>query len=250
MPTKGFKKLGYWVMQNEETESYGQFKESPANVKIDVAVTNTEGSFSANDKVMVKDNEFAYATVTLELGNETEEMEADLHGHTIDPATGNLICNVDDIAPYVAIAYQVPLAGGISAYRLLPKVKFGIGGESAQTKAENSITYGTKTITGQAIANNDGYWCAKGKTGDTNIGQWFVTPQVPGASTKIDKGILDMVIGKAKAIDTSAYTEATVTILETKLAAAETAYSGTGTQEEIDTATQELLNAIIGLATA
>ncbi len=249
MPTKGFKRLVYWVMQNEETESYGAFKESPANVKIDVQVTNSEGSFSANDKVMVKDNEFAYATVNLELGNETEQMEADLHGHTID-SNGNLICNVNDKAPYVALAYEVPLAGGVSAYRLLPKVKFGIGGESASTKEENSITYGTKTISGQAIANKNGYWCAKGKTGDSNISQWFVTPQVPGASTNIDKGILDLIIGKAKAIDTSLYTDATVQTLETKLTAAETEYAdATSTQSEVDTAAQELLDAIVGLVT-
>lgn len=248
LPTRGFKRLVYWIMENETTESYGQAKESPANVKIDVAVTNTEGEWSANDKVMLADNEFSFAGVTLELGNETKEMEADLHGHTID-ANGNLVCSTNDQAPYVAIAYEVPLGGGISAYRLLPKVKFGVGGESASTKQSNSFTYGTKTITGKAIALKNGLWCVKGETGDTNISNWFTTPQIPNIAT-VDKGILDLALAKAKSTNTAAYTEPTVTTLTTKIEAAEAVYANaSATDSQVYTATSELLDAIVGLVT-
>lgn len=246
LPNRGFKKLVYWVMTNETTESYGQAKESPANVKIDVQVTNTEGEWSANDVVMLADNEFAYASVTLELGNETKEMEADIHGHTIDES-GNLICTTNDQAPYVAMAYEVPLGGGISAYRLLPKIKFGVGGESASTKQSNSFTYGTKTITGKAIALKNGLWCVKGETGDTNISNWFTTPQIPNA-VAVDKGILDLALAKAKSINTATYTEPTVTTLTTKIEAAETVYANaSATDSQVYTATAELLEAIVGL---
>lgn len=249
LPGKGFKQLWYWIMQNENTESYGQAKESPANVNISVEVTNVEGDWSANDKVMLADNEFASATVTLELGNETKEMEADLHGHTID-SSGNLVCGINDKAPYVALAYEVPLGGSISAYRLLPKVKFGVGGESAATKTSGNITYNTKTITGKAIANKKGVWCVKAETGDSNVDNWFITPQIPNASS-VDKGILDLVIAKAKSIDTTSYTEATVTALETALTAAETTYANaSATDADVTEATANLLDAIVGLATA
>lgn len=251
LPTKGFKRLVYWPMVNEDTESYGQAKESPANVKIDVAITNTEGEFSANDQVMVADNEFAYATVTLELGNETKQMEADIHGHTIDPATGNLVCNANDKAPYVALAYEVPLSGSISAYRLLPKVKFGIGNESASSKQSNSITYGTKTITGKAIAMKNGTWCNKAETGDSNVAQWFINPQLPNLSAIVDKGILDLVIAKAKSINTIGFTEPTVTALTNALEAAETIFTTISvTDVQVNTAASSLLDAILALATA
>lgn len=246
LPTRGFKRLVYWVMTNEATESYGQAKESPTNVKIDVQVTNTEGEWSANDKVMLADNEFAFASVTLELGNETKEMEADIHGHTID-SSGNLVCTTNDLAPYIAIAYEVPLGGNISAYRLLPKVKFGIGGESASTKQSNSFTYGTKTITGKAIALKNGLWCVKGETNDSNIANWFTTPQIPNAIA-VDKGILDLALAKAKSVNTAAYTPATVTILTTKITAAETVYTNVNaTASQVYTATSDLLDAIVGL---
>lgn len=249
LPSKGFKQLWYWKMEDEVNETYGQAKESPANVNINVEVTNTEGDWSANDKVMLTDNEFAYATVTVELGNETKEMEADLHGHTID-SSGNLVCNVNDKAPYVAMAYEVPLSGGISAFRLLTKVKFGVGGESAATKTSGSITYGTKSITGKAIANNNGDWCVKAETGDTNIANWFKTPQIPNA-VAANKGILNLAIAKAKSIDTSTYTEPTVTALETALTAAETEYvNASATDADVTEATATLLDAIVGLVKA
>lgn len=246
LPSRGFKRLVYWIMTNEATESYGQAKESPANVKIDVQVTNTEGEWSANDQVMLADNEFAFAGVTLELGNETKQMEADIHGHTLD-ASGNLVCSTNDKAPYVALAYEVPLGGGISAYRLLPKVKFGVGGESATTKQSNSFTYGTKTITGKAIALKNGLWCVKGETGDTNISNWFTSPQIPNV-VAVDKGVLDLTLAKAKSINTSNYTPATVTTLEEKITAAETVYADVLAKEtQVYTATAELLDAIVGL---
>lgn len=249
LPSKGFKQLWYWIMEDDVNESYGFAKESPANVNINVEVTNTEGDWSANDKVMITDSEFAYATVTVELGNETKEMEADLHGHTID-GKGNLVCNVNDKAPYVALAYEVPLGGGISAYRLLPKVKFGVGGESAATKTSGNITYGTKSITGKAIANNNGDWCVKGETGDTNIANWFKTPQIPNAKS-VNKGILNLAIAKAKSIDTSTYTEATVQALAAAITTAEATYADAGANDKkVTQDTAGLLDAIVGLATA
>lgn len=250
MAVKGLKKAVYAVMIGEQSETYGVVKKIPDGVKVTVSPNMAEGQFYAYDQLADQDSEFSDADVTIEVGENTKEMECDLLGHSLD-SNGVIVCKADDKAPYVALGYQVPLSKGRYGYMWLLKLKFKQPSEEAQTKAGN-FTYGTSSLTGKAQPREtDGQWRNKCWSGDAAAATWFNAPYVSVDGAIVNKGILEAAMVYKTKLSKTAYTNETWEAVETAYATAETKLNNTlAKQAEVDSAANDLVSALTSLVAA
>ncbi len=127
-------------------------------VSCQVSVTNNSAELYADDALAESDYSFSKATVTLGVDDEADTTFAELLGHTTED--GEVTCNTEDTAPYVAIGRIVTkIVGGERKYKVefLAKVKFQEPNQEDTTKGE-TVEFTTSTIEGVASALADGTW--------------------------------------------------------------------------------------------
>lgn len=127
-------------------------------VSCQVSVTNNSAELYADDTLAESDYSFSRAQVTLGVDDEADATFADLLGHTI--TDGEVVCNNEDTAPYVAIGRIVTkIVGGLRKYKVefLSKVKFQEPNQEDQTKGE-TVEFTTSQIVGIASALPSGEW--------------------------------------------------------------------------------------------
>ena len=140
--------------------SYSDAFECGEAVQIDISPQYAEGSLYANNIKAEYDKEFKYADVTLNTSRLPIAAHEVMFGHTVGDGDDEVTFNASDESPYVGFGFYVTeKVNGVKKYTAswLPKVKFSEGQESYKTKGDN-IEYQTPTITGQAIALDDGEW--------------------------------------------------------------------------------------------
>lgn len=135
-------------------------------VSCQVSVTNNSAELYADDALAESDYSFSKATVTLGVDDEAPETFAQILGHTI--TNGEVVCNTDDSAPFVAIGRIVTkIVSGARKFKVefLAKVKFQEPNQEDQTKGE-TVEFTTSSIEGVASSLPNGDW-RKFKTFDT-----------------------------------------------------------------------------------
>ena len=128
-------------------------------VSANASITNNSASLYADDVLAESDTSFQSGTLTLGVDDDREATFADLLGHSIS-AEGEVVRNVNDIAPYVAVArIIVKMVQNIRLYKVevLYKVKFSEPSSEANTKGE-SVEFSTPTIEGQIMSLANGDW--------------------------------------------------------------------------------------------
>ena len=116
------------------------------SVKADLAVTNAEGQFYAEDALTEDVSEFSSGAITGEVDELTLAKQATIYGATI--VNDELGFASDDTPPFGGTAYsQYLMKSGVKRYRTFfyPKVKAKISNDSSTTKT-NSFTFGTEPI--------------------------------------------------------------------------------------------------------
>lgn len=135
-------------------------------VSCQVSVTNNSATLYADDSLAESDYSFNNATVTLGVDDERDTTFAELLGHTI--TEGEVVCNSEDVAPYVALGRIVTkIVGNEKKYKVefLCKVKFQEPSADENTKGE-TVEFATTSIEGVASTLPNGDW-RKFKTFDT-----------------------------------------------------------------------------------
>lgn len=135
-------------------------------VSCQVSVTNNSAELYADDSLAESDYSFSKANVTLGVDDEADTTFAQLLGHTV--TAGEVVCNANDTAPYVAIGRIVTkIVGGEKAFKVefLSKVKFQEPNQEDTTKGE-TVEFTTSTIEGTASTLPSGEW-RKFKSFDT-----------------------------------------------------------------------------------
>ena len=155
--TTGVKKLVYAIMIDELLETYGTVKSAPPLLNIKVAPKVDIATLYADDKPVETATVVGDIAVDYEVQDMPLEVQADFLGHKLDTVTGELLYNVNDNAPYLALGYQRTKGNGKSRYVWLYKVKFQEIDEEAKTK-EDKVAFQTPKVSGIAIANKDGLW--------------------------------------------------------------------------------------------
>ena len=98
-------------------------------------------------------------------------------------ADGVVEDHIDDVAPYVALMFELPKADGNKKLYAYYKGKFQPTATEATTKGD-AVEFQTQTITGTFMAREDGKWRAHLDTSDTAVDAdvvdaWFDAPYVP-----------------------------------------------------------------------
>jgi len=155
--TTGVKKLVYAIMTDSVLETYGAVKPAPPLINIKVAPKVDVATLYGDDQAVETATVLGDIPVDFETQDMPLEVQADFLGHILDPTTGTLTYNVNDIAPYLALGYERTKGNGKSRYVWLLKVKFQEIDEEAKTK-EDKVAFQTPTVSGLAIANKDGDW--------------------------------------------------------------------------------------------
>ncbi|MBO1628271.1 major tail protein [Bacillus arachidis] len=128
---------------------------------------------------------FGGVEIELEVDNIPLEIYADLLGKKV--IKGQVVDNVNDIAPYVALLYRLPYDDGKNLYVCYYKMKFEIPSDEHKT-AEDKPNFQSSKIKGKAIQREDGNWrhrLDEQSTGfdSTVASNWFKTVPNPPIET-------------------------------------------------------------------
>ena len=129
-------------------------------IGLQVTPNYAEGSLNADDAQVEYDKEFNYAEVTLNTSTIPIEAHEKMFGHKVNEGKTGATFNKDDQAKYVGMGWiSVEKMDGVRKFigNVLYKVKFSEPSEDYSTKGD-SIEYKTPSITGRAIANENGDW--------------------------------------------------------------------------------------------
>ena len=134
-------------------------------IGLQVTPSYAEGSLNADDIQAEYDKVFNYADVTLNTSTIPIQAHHDMFGHTVETETGKSIeFNANDENNYVGMGWiTVEKVDGVRSYtgNFLSKVKFSEPSEDYATKGD-AIEYKTPSITGRALALEDGKWKSMG----------------------------------------------------------------------------------------
>ena len=128
-------------------------------VSVDITPNYAEGSLYGDDMKCEEDREFIDAALTLGVTTIPATFNETLFGHSV-ANDGEVQCNAGDESNEVGVGLiGVEKVDGAKKYvaTFMPRAKFTDPGASYQTKGD-SITYNTPSITGTALATDDGLW--------------------------------------------------------------------------------------------
>ena len=129
-------------------------------IGLQITPSYAEGSLNADDIQAEYDKEFNYAEVTLNTSTIPIQAHNDMFGHEVGEDEKTVTFNTNDQASYVGMGWvSVEKVDGVRSFigNFLHKVKFSEPSEDYTTKGD-SIEYKTPSITGRAMAIEDGKW--------------------------------------------------------------------------------------------
>lgn len=161
MPNFGLSKP--WIAKyNPTTKKYtGAFKCGKA-MSTSVTPNYNEASLFADNQQTESVSEFKNANVSLGVDRMPVVAAGVIFGHTVNK-TGEEISNTGDFGNYVGYGFVTSeLLDGVKKYRacVLLKVQFKEGEEAFETKGD-SIVFKTPTLSGIAMADDEGEWRIK-----------------------------------------------------------------------------------------
>lgn len=132
----------------------------------------------ADDKA--SEVEEAFGDIDVEIGVKDLSVDdyAFLLGKTVD-TNGGVLDNVNDVAPYLALGFEIPLTGGGKRMYWYYKGKFGIPSSEHTTK-QDKTEFQTPTISGKFMSRGDGNWRYRVDSNETNstvVSAWFSAVQ-------------------------------------------------------------------------
>ena len=144
--------------------SYGAGMVVTKAIKADLSVNLNDAVLYADNAIDEAVKEFKEGKLTINGSYLEYKAMAMLFGHEIvegqNDEPDELIARGDDSGAYVGTGFfATVMRKNVQSYRAiwLPKVKYGVPGESLETKAD-SIKFGTPTIEGTIMTDVDGVW--------------------------------------------------------------------------------------------
>lgn len=180
MAQVGLKNIHVALLTNElnGVAVYGEPKKIAHAITANIT-PNTETATLYGDDQAVETNE-AMGDIDVKIGITDLSVEdyAFLLGKTVD-ANGGVSDNVNDIAPTVALGFEVPLSTGGKRMYWYYKGKFQIPSSEHTTK-QGSTEFQTPTLAAKFMPREDGEWRYRVDSKSTNkaiIDAWFTEVQ-------------------------------------------------------------------------
>ena len=165
MPQIGLKYLICSKLTETDTAAtYGTGLVMSRAIKVDLSIETNESKLYADDRIVENIKEFKSGKLTLNGDHITYETLSLILGHTLETIgeTENkrLVAKGNDDGSFVGVGfYATTINDGVRRYRAIwfTKVKFGIPGESLETKGE-SISFKTPSVEGTILNDVTGVW--------------------------------------------------------------------------------------------
>ena len=166
----GLNNLKFGVLSEVgETVTYGAMQSLGKAVSANVSITSNSAVLYADDAIAETDNTFSAGTITLTVDDDGDTVFAPLLGHEIDPESGVMLRNKNDVAPYVGVGRIInKMKNGARLFKVefLSKVKFSEPSQESNTHGETT-EFGTPQIEGTIATLESGEW-SKTKTFTTH----------------------------------------------------------------------------------
>lgn len=146
------------LKQDESGYQNGQYL-GPSAV-FNINVTSADVKDYGDNRVVETDTSVTGGTISLEINEMLNKLNAFLLGHKVDETTGVLVCNQEDIAPMVGIgAVGTSRRNKANKYitKVYKKAQFKEPNDENSTKQENT-NFAHSTLEGNMFVPEDGVW--------------------------------------------------------------------------------------------
>ena len=149
-------------LEKDGAASYDEGMIVTKAIKADLTINLNDAVLYGDNRVAEIVNEFKDGKLAINGTHLEYDARAMLFGHEIVGAAGKeeLIARGDDSGAYVGVGFiATVMRDNVQKYRAIwiTKVKFGVAGESLETKAD-SIKFGTPNMEGTIMTDIDGVW--------------------------------------------------------------------------------------------
>jgi phi13 family phage major tail protein len=158
MAKVGLKYISYGLLQPDGT--YKDGKVMAKAIKATVTSESNDVKLYADDGVAESDKTFRGGKISINIDDLTNEIYAELLGHTFNDAENSVLNNSNDIAPYIGIGfYGKVIRNNSPKYmaKFLFKMQFAEPTDENDTKGE-TVAFQTPTIEGDVFMMDNGDW--------------------------------------------------------------------------------------------
>lgn len=159
----GLNNFRYAIATINETTgeiSYSTVKKPGKAVSFSFEPTTSDATLYADDSLAESDNRVTGGTCTMGIDRLDAETMAEILGHQYDSDTGEVVSNVNDVAPYVGVGRIVRvMVDGTQKFRatFLAQCKFAEPSADDNTMGE-SVEFSTYELSGTVVVPADGTW--------------------------------------------------------------------------------------------
>lgn len=159
----GLNNFRYAIATINETTgaiSYGTVNKPGKAVSFSFEPTVSDAKLYADDSLAESDNRVTGGNCTMGIDRMDAETMAEILGHTYDSDTGEVVSNVNDIAPYIGVGRIVRvMVDGTQKFRatFLAQCKFAEPSADDNTMGE-SVEFSTYELSGTMVVPANGTW--------------------------------------------------------------------------------------------
>lgn len=162
MSKTGIEYAVFGKLQEDGTYTNGKYLSPTAGFNGTPTKSNVKDY--GDNRVVATDNSVTGGTLSVELNDDTDELYTYLLGHTASEEEGEIVYDVNDVAPFVGVG-AIGRSDGKYVAKFYNKVQFSEPTDENSTKQENT-TFNHVTLEGEIIVPEDGKWKRR-KTFDT-----------------------------------------------------------------------------------
>ena len=159
--------------------TFGDTFSFPEIVSISIEPQSSDATLYGDNGAVDTANTTSVYNLSVEMAQVPLEYRAILLGHEF--AAGKIIAKADDVAPFVAIAFETLKSNGSKRYFKFLKVKFQEPNETSNTKGEN-VEFSTATLEAKAIYrayDNAVYNYADEEESFADAATWYTFSNLP-----------------------------------------------------------------------
>lgn len=153
----GVEGLVFATLTDEVLGTYGTVTPVSPLINIKITPKSNADVLYANNRQVERVVSLGDIDVEFETQDLPLEVQATLLGHTLDPLTGIMSYNSDDVAPYVAIGFKIKKGNNKYRYVWLLKGSFEELSDESATQ-EDKVKFQTPKLKGGFMARADGIW--------------------------------------------------------------------------------------------
>lgn len=178
----GLKNIHIAELTAEQENTYGTVDKLSPAISANITPNSSVTTLYGDDHAVAVEETLGSINVEINTADLTPEQYAKLMGVTVND-DGVIEDSTNDIAPYVALGFELPKSGGGKKLYWYYKGRFQKPGGEFNTKGE-TVAFATQTLVANFMAREDGKWRAHHESLPADVDKaiadaWFETVYAP-----------------------------------------------------------------------